>query len=95
MSSNVEEMRALKNYINVNFKIFLERLEDSKQWAGQLDVAQFAEDLFYNNGFNFHGRHFSRQGKGEVIYFYLGGNKYQPSSKYLYLKTLHLLHRPE
>lgn len=51
--SNVEEMRALKNYINVNFKIFLERLEDAKQWAGQLDVAQFTEDLFYNNGFNF------------------------------------------
>jgi hypothetical protein len=49
----VEEMRALKNYINVNFKIFLERLEDSKQWVGQLDVAQFTEDLFYNNGFNF------------------------------------------
>jgi len=49
----VKDMDDLKNYIRKNFSIFLESLEDSKQWQAQLNVAQFVEDLFYNNGFNF------------------------------------------
>jgi hypothetical protein len=49
----VQEMVALKKYIKMNFKIYLNLLKDSKKWANELDVDQFAEDLFYNNGYEF------------------------------------------
>ena len=49
----VQEMVALKKYIKMNFKIYLNSLRDSKRWANELDVEQFAEDLFYNNGYEF------------------------------------------
>lgn len=48
-----EDMQDLKKYIKMNFRFYLETLTDLKQWANQLNIDQFAEDLFYNNGFNF------------------------------------------
>ncbi|KAA2239857.1 hypothetical protein F0L74_27100 [Chitinophaga agrisoli] len=51
--ATVEDMKMLKKYIGNNLRFFLEDLEDSKLWANQLDLTQFVEDLFYNNGFNF------------------------------------------
>jgi microsomal dipeptidase-like Zn-dependent dipeptidase len=51
--STVKDMHDLKRYIRMNFRFFLESLEDSKLWFGQLDINSFVEDLFYNNGFNF------------------------------------------
>ena len=49
----VQEMMGLKRYIKMNFMFYLKSLKDSKKWANELDVDQFAEDLFYNNGFEF------------------------------------------
>lgn len=49
----VEEMANLKTYIKDNFGFFLETMKDSKKWMNQLDVDDFVEDLFYNNGHDF------------------------------------------
>lgn len=49
----VEQMADLKQYIRMNFKIYLKGLTDSRKWADQLDVDDFVEDLFYNNGYEF------------------------------------------
>lgn len=47
------DMPGLKHYIVTKLKDFLKDLKDSRQWADQLDIPAFAEDLFYNNGFGF------------------------------------------
>jgi microsomal dipeptidase-like Zn-dependent dipeptidase len=49
----VQEMAALKKYIKMNFKIYLKGLRDSKKWANELNVDEFVEDLFYDNGYEF------------------------------------------
>lgn len=53
---NVETVKAmedLKKYIKKKFGPYLLSLKDSKKWAAQLNVNEFAEDLFYNNGYEF------------------------------------------
>ena len=55
-----EDMKELKEYIRMNFRIYLESLTDSIEWASQIDERQFADDLFYNNGFNFIRSYFTR-----------------------------------
>ena len=47
------EMPALRSFLQSRFKIFLKGLTDSVQWADQLDIGGFLEDLFFNNGFTF------------------------------------------
>ena len=49
----VKDMDDLKKLIRRRFGLFLETLEDSKLWSGQLDINSFVEDLFYNNGVDF------------------------------------------
>jgi microsomal dipeptidase-like Zn-dependent dipeptidase len=49
----VKDMDDLKRNIRMNFHFFLETLEDSKLWHNELQIDQFVEDLFFNNGFNF------------------------------------------
>lgn len=49
----VRDMQDLRKYIVMNFMFYLKSLDDSKEWADELDVESFAENLFYNNGFNF------------------------------------------
>ena len=49
----VEEMANLKKYIKMNFRFYLDTLKDSRKWAKELDVDEFAEDLFYDNGYEF------------------------------------------
>ncbi|HEV8506099.1 MAG TPA: hypothetical protein VGQ53_11885, partial [Chitinophagaceae bacterium] len=44
------DMPTLKHYIVTELGDFLRDLSDSREWADQLDVPAFAEDLFYNNG---------------------------------------------
>ena len=55
-----EDMKELKEYISMNFRFYLESLTDSSQWASQIDERKFADDLFYNNGFNYIKSLFSR-----------------------------------
>ncbi|MEQ1676773.1 MAG: hypothetical protein ABL876_08735 [Chitinophagaceae bacterium] len=43
----------LKKFIKKKFSLFLTSLKDSKKWAHELDVDVFAEDFFYNNGYEF------------------------------------------
>lgn len=53
---NIETVNAiedLKKYIKKKFGPYLASLKDSKKWAHELDVNEFAEDFFYNNGFAF------------------------------------------
>jgi microsomal dipeptidase-like Zn-dependent dipeptidase len=49
----VAEIPRLKEYIRRYFKGYLGKLKDSAQWADQLNVGQFVEDLFYNNGYRY------------------------------------------
>ena len=49
----VEEMANLKKYIKMNFRFYLDTLKDSRKWAKELDVDEFVEDLFYDNGYEF------------------------------------------
>jgi microsomal dipeptidase-like Zn-dependent dipeptidase len=49
----VEEMPSLKKYIQMNFRFYLESLTDSAQWVNQLNVNEFAEALFFENGYNY------------------------------------------
>jgi len=49
----VEFMSQLKKYIKMNFRFYLQTLTDSSQWVDELNLDQFVEDLFYNNGYNF------------------------------------------
>jgi hypothetical protein len=51
-------MPTLKHYIVTELGDFLRDLSDSREWADQLDVPAFAEDLFYNNGFEFVSKFF-------------------------------------
>lgn len=50
---SVEEMPSLMKYIKMNFGFYIKSLTDSEQWRDELNVSEFAEDLFYNNGFEF------------------------------------------
>jgi len=54
------DMPGLKHYIVSYLKRFLKDLKDSHEWADQLDAAAFAEDLFYNNGYNFVSKFFQQ-----------------------------------
>lgn len=59
-NASVEDMRDLKQYIIDNFEFYLRDLKDSAMWYKQLDTKQFAEDLFYNNGYSFVKAYFQR-----------------------------------
>ncbi|CAN5776523.1 hypothetical protein BH11BAC4_BH11BAC4_26730 [soil metagenome] len=54
----VEDMPVLKKYIAANFMFYIKSLKDSAEWADQLDVNQFTENLFYENGFNYVSNYF-------------------------------------
>ena len=56
----VEDIPALKNYIRANFLYYIKSLTDSTGWASQLNMDEFIENLFYNNGFNFIKNYFSK-----------------------------------
>lgn len=56
----VQDIPALKNYIQKKFPGYLQVLADSGAWASQLNITDFAENLFYNNGCNFIKDFFSR-----------------------------------
>lgn len=49
----VENMSEIRSYISMNVKYFLKDLKDSEQWADELNIDTFMEDLFYHNGFRF------------------------------------------
>lgn len=51
--STVDKMSNLKSYVRINFGYFLNSMEDSKKWSGELNLDTFVEDLFYNNGIAF------------------------------------------
>jgi hypothetical protein len=55
-----EDIPALKQYLQMNFRFYLQTLTDSALWESQLNINEFAEDLFYNNGFNFIKSRFTR-----------------------------------
>lgn len=52
-TDTVEAVPALKEYIKINLGNYLNSSERTKQWASQLNIQSFIDDLFYNNGFNF------------------------------------------
>ncbi len=49
----VKDMERLKRYVKTDFKGYLSQLEDARAWYRDLDVNQFAEDLFFGNGYRF------------------------------------------
>ncbi|WP_126248704.1 hypothetical protein [Chitinophaga rhizosphaerae] len=49
----VRDMERLKRTIRNEFKVYLSQLEDASEWCDDLDVAQFAENLFFENGYRF------------------------------------------
>jgi microsomal dipeptidase-like Zn-dependent dipeptidase len=51
--STVNELPKLKEQIIKHFKNYLSSLKDSRQWESQLNVQDFVEDFFYNNGLEF------------------------------------------
>lgn len=51
--ATVKDLPELKKYISTQFKYYLETLIDSREWVEQLDIGDFVEDLFFNNGYNF------------------------------------------
>jgi len=59
--ATVEDLPQLKQYIRQNLKEYLLSLNDSKQWANQLDIDVFTENFFYNNGYDFVKKRFQNR----------------------------------
>ncbi len=49
----VESMQDLKQYVHTNLPYLLDSSVHSKVWKDELDINEFIEDLFYNNGYNY------------------------------------------
>ncbi|WP_109698656.1 hypothetical protein [Chitinophaga deserti] len=49
----VKDMERLKRYIRTDFRGYLSQLEDASDWYRDLDVKQFADNLFFENGYRF------------------------------------------
>jgi microsomal dipeptidase-like Zn-dependent dipeptidase len=53
VTPTVREIGKLRNYISLNFRGFLEDLDDAKKWSDQINMDTFMENFFYRNGLNF------------------------------------------
>jgi microsomal dipeptidase-like Zn-dependent dipeptidase len=58
--STVDDLPGLKEQLIENFKNYLRSLTDSAVWEAQLDINEFAEDFFYNNGLEFIKKQFNK-----------------------------------